>query len=317
MTQRRRLGLRAVLPLALLACASCAWARKASDPHTVVCTLELDGRERSYRLHVPPDLDPRKPAPLVLMFHGGGGEAKGTEAMCGFSPLSDREGFVVAYPDGIGRNWNDGREDPISEAHRKKIDDVAFVAAMIDAIDRAQRIDAARVYATGISNGAIFSHYLAIRMASRIAAIAPVVGGMAEAMRGKFRPARPVSVLVIQGTEDPLVPYDGGGIAGGKRGRIVSTGEALRLWSEHDGCRAEGATTELPDRDPKDGCRVVRTVWSGGAEGTEVALVRIEGGGHTWPNGTQYLPEAWIGVVCRDFGCELIWEFFRAHARPM
>lgn len=306
----------ALAVVSTLGIAACAWARRPPDPHTVARTLSHGGRERSYRLHVPPGIDRRAPVPLVLVLHGGGGNAIGTERMTGFSVISDREGFVAVYPEGVDRNWNDGRDASVSPAHRDGIDDLGFIAALIDAVGRELAINPDRIYATGISNGAIFSHYIAANLSPRIAAIAPVVGGIAEPFFADFHPERPVSVLVVQGTEDPLVPYGGGGILKGKRGRIVSTGAALHAWIERDGCRAEPKAETLPDRDPGDGCVVKRSTWSGGAEGTEVSLLRIEGGGHTWPSGPQYLPEAIIGRVCRDIdGSELIWEFFRTHAR--
>jgi poly(3-hydroxybutyrate) depolymerase len=178
---------------------------------------------------VPPALAPA-PVPLVLVFHGGGGNGPGTERLTRFTPLADREGFLVAFPEGLGKNWNDGREFTTSRAHRDHVDDVAFVAALIDAVGRLHAVDARRVYATGISNGGIFSHYLAAHLSARIAAIAPVVGGIADPPDAWLHPEQPVSVLMLQGTSDPLVPYHGGPVAFG-RGRIIDTEEAARRWA--------------------------------------------------------------------------------------
>lgn len=289
---------------------------RADDPHTVDGSIEVGGLTRTYRVHVPPALPQDKPAPIVIVFHGGGGAGQGMDALSGFNALSDREGFLVAYPDGLYRNWNDGRDASVSRAHREKVDDLAFVAAMIDAIGKDHPIDPRRIFATGISNGGIFSHYLAANLSTRIAAIAPVAGGIADPFHERFRPEQPVSVLILQGTEDPLVPYHGGDIAKG-RGKIVDTDEAVRKWVERDACAKEPATDEIPDKDPKDGCRAKRATWSKGRDGTEVTLVTIEGGGHTWPGGFQYLPERWIGRTCRDFDAsEVIWEFFAKHPKP-
>jgi polyhydroxybutyrate depolymerase len=128
-------------------------------------------------------------------------------------------------------------------------------------------------------------------------------------------PERPVAVLMMNGTEDPLMPYGGGGVAG-DRGRIIPTDDAVAFWLKADGIAGKPESLSLPDADPGDGCRVHLSVWSGGKEGTVVALYRIDGGGHTWPGGSQYLPKAIIGGTCRDFDAtKVIWDFFKAHPR--
>ena len=143
--------------------------------------IEVDHRRRTYYLHVPANLPADKPAPLVLVFHGGGGTALGTERyLTHFSDLADQEDFLVAYPEGINQSWNDGRGTPSTAAANEKVDDLAFALAMIDEICQQHSVDPRRIYATGISNGAIFSHYLAANHAEKIAAIAPVVGGMLQ-----------------------------------------------------------------------------------------------------------------------------------------
>ncbi|HWN17166.1 MAG TPA: PHB depolymerase family esterase [Candidatus Dormibacteraeota bacterium] len=286
-----------------------AAAERALAPHTI----EIDGITRSYHLHVPSAVGPT-PAPLVLVFHGGGGTGPGTERLTRFTALADREGFLVAFPEGVEKNWNDGREFTSSRAHRDHVDDVAFVAVLIDAIGRAHAVDPRRVYATGISNGGIFSHYLAAHLSARIAAIAPVVGGIADPPDAWLRPEQPVSVLMLQGTRDPLVPYHGGAVAFG-RGKIIDTEEAARRWAALNGGR-EPVREPLP-ADGKDRCGGLRTIYPGGRDGSEVTLVRLDGGGHTWPGGAQYLPELLIGRVCRDFDATvLIWDFFKTHPKP-
>ena len=282
-------------------------------------TVKVGQESRTYYLHVPPRLPEDKPAALVLMFHGGGGTPAFAERESRFSELADREGFLVAYPEGIGRSWNDGR-DIRTESAQRKSDDVGFVAALIDDVAQDHRIDAKRVFATGISNGAMFSHCLAMNLSPRIAAIAPVAGGLAESSRERFHPEMPVSVLILHSTGDPLVPYHGGDIVlpgGFKRAGIIDTDETVRKWVDHDGCRREPVVEDLPDSDPADGSRVRKFTYPKGKDGTEVVLYRIEGGGHTWPGGLQYLPAKLIGRVCRDIdGTRVIWDFFKTHPKP-
>jgi polyhydroxybutyrate depolymerase len=280
-------------------------------------TIDVAGRTRTYYLHVPSSLPNKEPRPLVLVLHGGFLDGVDMRWLTRFDRLADREGLLVAYPNGVGLHWNDGREPSTSKAHQEQIDDVGFMSALIDAIGAEHPVDVKRVFATGLSNGAILSHYLAARLSGRIAAIAPVVGGIAERFAPEFRPTEPVSVFVIQGTADPLVPFGGGYVMPGQRGRVLPTTNTLELWVQSNGCAQEATVTDFPDRDPTDGCRVKSSRWPGGRNGSEVLFYQVEGGGHTWPGGPQYLPERVVGKVCRDFDAtETMWQFFQGHARP-
>lgn len=276
--------------------------------------------QREYLIHVPLNLPVSQAVPVVFVYHGGGGTANGMLNLSKFNQVADREQFIVVYPQGIGRNWNDGRVTAVSQAHRDQIDDLAFFDAMLQTISGEHPIDERRVFVTGISNGGIFSQFVAANRSSKIAAIAPVVGGIADPFHQRFRPSNPVSVLIIQGTDDPLIPYAGGQVAAQDRkgrGSVISTEQGAQMWVDANGCHGEPEEQALPDRDPSDGCRVQARRWKGGTGGTEVWLYRIDGGGHTWPNGPQYLPKRRIGSVTRDISSETIWEFFKSHPRPM
>lgn len=279
-------------------------------------TLDHNGRERTYLLHVPDGLYENEPVPLVFVFHGGGDNGSGMAGLTGFDKLSDREEFIAVFPDGVGNSWNDGRPNLASEAHLLNVDDVGFVDAMIETISLELPVDWKRIYATGISNGAIFSHFLAAQRASTFAAVAPVVGGLAIPFSEQFDPDDTVSVIVIQGTDDPIVPYDGGQIAGANRGATISTDDAVELWVENDGCSSIPLIEELPNNDLNDGCVVTRYTWSDGHADSAVVLLKIEGGGHTWPGSAQYVPESIVGRVCKDFeATEAIWSFFEEHPK--
>jgi polyhydroxybutyrate depolymerase len=121
---------------------------------------------------------------------------------------------------------------------------------------------------------------------------------------------------MMNGTEDPLVPYRGGGVRRGSHGRVLDTDEAARLWAAADGCTKDARIETLPDADPHDACRVKRSRWSGGRDGTEIVLYTFEGGGHTWP-ADRSAPKLLVGRVCHDVDAtRVIWEFFKAHPRP-
>ena len=294
--------------LALLALLSGGCTAQAADP---AMTLEIGGVTRSYVLHLPTPW-PAKPPPVVLAFHGGGGTGRRMAGLAGLDPLADRRGFIVAYPDGIDRHWNDGRS-----TIKRKIDDVGFVAALLDEFERSYKIDRARVYATGISNGAMFSERLGCELDGRIAAIAPVAGTMPADLAGACRPSAPVSVLQIGGTADPIMPFDGGAVADfggrGEGGTVLSDARSAALWAGLDRCPPPAAPTILPPIAPPDGTSVSRTIWAPCAGGARVVQLAIQGGGHTWPGGPQYLPKLIIGPVSHQLDTTAaIVDFFLA-----
>jgi len=272
--------------------------------------------QRTYRLYRPPSLKRDQPTPLVIALHGGGSNGLAMERLTSFSPLAERENFIVAYPDGLDNHWNDGRLIPHSRVHRENVDDVGFINTLINTLAHEQSLDMHRIYATGISNGGIFSHVLAWQLPNRIAAIAPVVGGLAENTLAQFNPKQPVSVIIMQGTKDPIVPFQGGEVRPDHRGRVIPTEQAVSVWVQKNGCAPQPVITHLPQTNTRDGCQVTISQWAGGRNGTEVLYYKIEGGGHTWPGGPQFLPKFMIGPTCRQFDAtQTIWEFFKAHPK--
>ena len=269
-------------------------------------TLRVNGVERSYFVFVPSRYRAGTPAPLVLVFHGAGGRGHRMAPHTGFSRLAEREGFVAVYPDGLGRRWNDGRG--VAAGH----DDVGFVRALLDTLGRALTLDSTRVYATGISNGAMFSYRLACDLPGVFAAIATVAGAMPGGLAEGCATTKPVSVLAIQGTRDPLLPYQGG-MAGG-RGSVLSATESVAFWARVDGCGATPASAPGIDR-VRDGTRVELTTYPGCRDGRGVALYTVDGGGHTWPGGPAVGRS--VGRVSRELDAtEVIWEFFARHRQP-
>jgi polyhydroxybutyrate depolymerase len=297
-----------------LSCQNAIAGQETSTTRSII----FAGLERTYRIRIPSSYDKTTPLPLLIALHGGGGSGEKMEELTlrGFNRLSDKESFIVVYPDGIEKHWNDGRENVSYRAHREKIDDVGFISALIDHLAKQSNIDIKRVYVTGISNGAMMSFRLACELSEKITAIAPVSGAMPKDL--VCSPSRSVSVLVISNKEDPMVPWEGGEIRLGRQrfGGVLSVDESVRLWVHHNQCSSSPVNTLEPDRDPKDGTRVRREEYGQGKGGTEVILYAIEGGGHTWPGGHQYLPAWIIGKTSRDVDAnEVIWSFFKKHAR--
>ena len=293
------------------------FARQAPSPHTTDEALAHGGRTRKFRLHVPPGLDDRA-APLVIQFHGGGGAGRGIDRLTRFHALADHERFVVAAPSGVARNWNDGRIAPRMRAAMQGVDDVGFVAVLIDTIAARIPIDRRRVYAVGMSNGAMMAGRLACQLSERIAAIAQVAGTAPADAAQWCHPGRPVPVMQIHGTADPLVPYEGGPIGHGRhghrhhrdrlegRGIVLGVDDWAALWVANNNAKGPAVSSLGDDVS-------VRT-WRGTARQSDIEFWRIENGGHTWPGGSQYLPARVIGPTSKTFDATpTIWRFLSAH----
>ena len=289
----------ALFPLILM---SCGTMTVNPMEGTEIWTVQSGGVQRMVLVH--PPVSGGENLPVLLVFHGGYGTAQGAEKSYRVSELADRENFIAVYPQGLNRHWNDGRIDP------ENLTDVAFVETILDSLESRFQIDTERIYATGMSNGAMFCHFLSVKMPGILAGIAPVCGGIADPGVSWFQPEEPMDVLIIQGAEDPLVPYQGGEIGSrGDRGRVLGTPEAVDLWREVNGCNESPATSMFPQGSVEDHCNAVFYLYGGIRD---VGLVGIEGGGHVWPGGEQYLSERVVGRACTDFsGAEFIWRFFK------
>jgi polyhydroxybutyrate depolymerase len=281
--------------------------RMSQNPSDQKKTVEAAGTTRTYLLHVPATLPEGKRLALVLVFHGGGGHAWRMPRFTGFDRLADEQGFIVAYPESLNRHWNDGRG--LSPA-----DDVAFIRTLIAETSRSYPVDAKRIYSAGISNGGFFAQKLACELADQMAAVASVAATMPEPLVATCEPSRPVSVLFMHGTEDRLVHVEGGNIAR-RNGRSISLADAAKYWRDRDQTTTF-ASEELPDR-VRDGTHVRCETYGGGKEGTEVVVYTIEGGGHAWPGGPQYLPVFLVGRASHNLDAtRTIWEFFQRHSVP-
>ena len=190
---------------------------------------------------------------------------------------------------------------------------MAFIRVLLDTLGRRLGVDPHRIYATGISNGAMFAYRLACDLPGVFAAIAPVAGAMPAALAPACSHGPAVALAAFQGTADPLVPYDGGGVAA-RRGQVLSAARSVAMWAATAGCAPEPSVTMTPDRS-RDGMRVRLTSYAGCAEGRDVDLYTIEGGGHTWPGGPASGRR--VGRVTRDIDATAtIWSFFARHPKP-
>jgi polyhydroxybutyrate depolymerase len=271
----------------LLAAACQAAGDSPVGPGTHDLRVGVADAERSYYLHVPPGAGSGEPLPLLIAFHGGGGSASGYREYAGLDTVADREGLLVAYPDGTGPlgrrllTWNAG--GCCGRAMRDQIDDVAFVRSLIENVSTLVAVDRTRVYATGHSNGAMMSYRVAAEAPDLLAAIAPVGGAM---ILEPFEGIRPMPVLHVHSVDDPRALYEGG--LGPPvpltRSRVDHNAvEAeLQRWIALNGCPAEPALVE-EKTEAATGHTARRLRWAPCESGAEIELWKLTGAGHGWP----------------------------------
>ncbi len=279
-------------------------------------TLEIAGVERFYLLTTP-DSAADAPLPLVLDLHGLAEGAQVHTAMSDFGTLAQAEGFVVAFPNGTGQpvRWDaDTTSDPN--------DDLAFFDQLVDQIETDLCIDTSRVYATGLSYGAIMSSFLTCVRADEFAAVAPVAG---ITVPDDCHPSRPMPVITFHGTADPILKFNGGvdlgSISpGGADGATTTTvvadldgpgyPEAVREWAARNDCDPDPTDTEVaPD--------VVHRVYDCPPDAA-VEFYIVEGGGHAWPGSAFSASiETVVGPTTMDISAtDLIWAFFQRFQLP-
>ncbi len=311
----------AALPLLV----SCAFNGPTvpAGPELHYSTLVWNGIDRTFATYTPANL--AEPAPLVLLLHGGFSSARDmweTELAQSWKALADRYGFLLVLPEGApdaggpsGHHWNDCRIDAGNSDSLSTEDDVGFIGRVIDVVAAHAAVDLDRVYVTGASNGGMMTYRLAMQSGDRFAAAAAIIANLPDPSECPLA-APPLPILIMNGTADPVMPYDGGCVAGPscQRGSVRSTALTVAFWLDANAVPKPlaPAITDLPDIVPSDDStiRVFRFVDAVG--GNDVVLYRVEGGGHCAP-GPGSFPATYKN---RDTDAATeIWSFFEAHVR--
>jgi len=277
-------------------------------PSEIVGSLTHAGRARVYTVHFPPALVLKRRYPLIIVLHGGGGNRHNAAQMSGMNALADQGNFIVVYPDGTGRledkllTWNAG--NCCGYALDNNIDDVGFIRALIEKLERDHPINPKQIYVTGMSNGGMMAYRLACELADKIAAIAPVAG----ALNVECKPTAPISVIAFHGTADQHVLFEGGTPivqADPHPREDKSVAYAMNFWAQHNRC------APTPQRDERG--NIIHDTYTNCADGTAVELYAIKGEGHTWPGG-----KSWLGgdpPTQEISATKVMWEFFKQHPK--
>ena len=259
--------------------------------------LMVGAKERTFDLHVPAAYDATKRTPMVFVFHGYTMTSTQIATASHFAAAADKHGMIALFPQGIQNSFNAG--DCCGIAQSDGVDEIAFANAMIASVDAEYCVDAKRVFSAGFSNGGFLSYRFACELSDKIAAVAPVAGGL-RVDATACKPKRPVPLLHIHGTNDLLVPYNGGGI-----GAANPVSYSIDAFKTKNGCAA-GAGSVVYTKDD-----VSCTKWSGCTDNADVELCTVTGGGHAWPGG-DVLPYG--GSTSQNLDAsETIAAFFDAH----
>ena len=265
-------------------------------------TIQSGGMSRTFHVYVPAKYDPHTPDMLLFVFHGYTQHGTGTgvfsiEYLSQMDPVADAQGFLLVYPDGYMQSWNAG--SCCGGAVSSNIDDVGFFDAMLAQIETEYCVDAKRVFAAGLSNGGFFSNRLGCERAGVVAAIGPVAGPLDIS---PCKPSRPVAMLEVHGTADPVVTYDGGSASG-----ALSVPQAVATWEQLDQCTDPTPTTVYTHG------AATCTVDTMCAGTSAVELCVIDGGGHQWPGGN----DDYLGTFSTDLDTSnALVTFFKAHPMP-
>lgn len=280
------------------------------------------GRSRSWMVYAPATYDPSIPSAVVVLLHGRPGNAGGMAFLTGMNAVAENHNFIVVYPDGIDNEWNaqfDISARDISLTGRRSTlpqDDVGFLQTMMDDLAVNFNIDRSRLYLGGFSNGGFMTYRMACSAGRTFAAFAAISGNLYLELSDLCRRSPPTPILIMNGTADPSVPYEGVLVQSAQSTEPVRISygvqDAVAAFARRNGCSLTGVSTTFAESGRSPGTQVVRFVPRDCSSGADVVLYVINGGGHTWPGHPR--PQQEMGDTNMDMDAgEVIWEFFSQH----
>lgn len=303
----------AVLLLLVAALPACNCDQENAPAETIV----FDGLTRQFALYAPAIYDPAVPTPTLVVLHGKDQNLDDIQFVTQFNELSERYGFLVLYPESYKDNWNDGRAVAGIPAYDQDVDDVGFVHAVLERVAITHNIDAKRLYVCGFSNGAMMAQRIAFEEPEIYAAMAAVSGTIPQNVADAGPPAAPIPVCMMHGTDDELIPWEGGVLyPSDPQGIALSVPDSVGYWITLDQCPGPPAVEQLPNRETFNTTSVRKYTYGPGLLDTYVVFYWIEDGGHAWP-GTSLLQAPFVqGNISQDLDAsEAIWAFCAQFSR--
>ena len=285
-------------------------------------SIEVEGKYRFFEYFAPDDLK-RAPS-LIFVLHGSEGTVIGTRWFTDFEfekIANERKNCVIVYPEGYEKHWNDCRQNASYKANTEDINDIAFFTEMVDYFIQNFKINSEAVFATGISNGGHMCYKLAYEMPDKIRGIAPFVANIPqESTNDCIQTDKAISVMMINGTADPINPYKGGWVVirqDSSRGEVSSTKATLNYWKNLLPCEADFKLVKYDDTNPNDKSTIEHYKYLCKESNKRVELVKVINGGHTVPLiNAPYLPKEWrdaLGNTNKDVNAvSLVLDFFES-----
>ena len=340
------------LAFACLALLSVVPALRAQETKEKVTVDDVD---RNFMVRLPKGYDATKHYPVVIVLHGMSQDADDIERLSRFDEEADKDGIISVYPIALHGRWNvgvrpeqpqrpmgmgpgrrrygggypgggypggrggypggqrPGEQDPSLDRRAEPADDLAFFNHMLDQMSTKFSVDSSRIYAAGLSEGGFMSLRVGCALSDRIAAVAALGAAMPKTMI--CVPTRPVPLVMINGTSDPVVPY-GGGTEHNRNLRVISVEDSAKAWARIDRCAEKPDKSKLSPH-AKGGMETKVDTYNGCQQNAQVILYSVKGAGNTWPGGEQYEAEKTIGKTSQDLNAnEVIWKFFATRTLP-
>ncbi len=277
-------------------------------------SMKMNNIERNYLVYVPSKLNNKKKPPMVLCLHGFGQSAQEIIKMTGgkLNELAERDGVVVVYPNAVANHWND-KMGGVYKA-TDDVDDVGFLSALIDKCKQKYNIDPNRIYVMGISNGGEMTYRLSCEIPEKLKAVAPVISSMGVKSAKEYKKTKPLPILIMNGTSDPIVPWKGGevNINGDVLSLVLSCDENVLYWINRNGASKKAEVKNLPDINKKDKSHILTKTYRSN-NGNDVILYEVVGGGHNLPSLFPASSNPDNPQNMDIEGSEVIWNFFMSH----